>query len=910
MGISFKLFLILIAAFFSCNLLSQAEENCLDCECIEKEAMINIDELNFVKAINLLNAVKVCDPTSLKRIDDKIIDVFKKIEAQKNEALQSKRELERQRKITLAALQQAELDRENAIKKSNVAEANRLAAISQQLLLVDENYLDAFLLAYEGYKKDKNPSTSQSLALSAYSSIRKNNKVDLYRSMKVGIPPPPKEGNVRMLAQPKDQLTTCIIMEEANTILTVYLGKEVKLWNTDGELIKDLIEHYAGISAVAVSGTHNIIALASAGEISIWDGKGNYLNTIPVEGAQVIEKIILDGDGKSLLYVDSGKKIVKASFDGGLKESLIEQSTDISDFLISKDGKNVVTSSLQDSIRFFERVAGRYLFSTGDSTISSYLKFSEIDSVILSVQNSQMMGKASLSIYDKQGEKINEADRLSYFFYADFYPLNNTILLSSSLRGNLFWNYADSNFYHLPIEESRSHIQDVTKLISRAEMVFSFGGYLQLFSYEDYSNTYFDNHDGYIVGVDASDILGIVASIDEAGICNLWKRGRSTVCTIGKGRKIFKAKYSPDGKQILGICADSTARLWDKDGQLIQQFHHSGSINQAEFLPSRMGILTSSYDSTTVIWNENGDVVQRFRNNVDGVAKAIWSPDLQHYVLISNSVSTDLRDTSAYLFSADGDLVAELKHSSMIMSELRAADERYEYNVNAVSGASFSNCDSLFLTYSSDGIVKIWDYKGRQLIEFSALGEQSGGFNGGIDVWFSECGKYIYSSVLNVGQLKWNLKGERIEDYQYQFSLLDNVVYSKDSSLVAVYRNSREGILLLDSESWEIVDTLKLGRNRIANKIIFDKGNRFILAIYSNGSAGVWTVEGDNIANLVSDDFSIESGEFSNDASRVLTVTNSNELLTWMMPETIFELLESGAIVPISAEKKATYQVD
>ncbi|MFM7406837.1 MAG: eIF2A-related protein, partial [Cuspidothrix sp.] len=79
---------------------------------------------------------------------------------------------------------------------------------------------------------------------------------------------------------------------------------------------------------------------------------------------------------------------------------------------------------------------------------------------------------------------------------------------------------------------------------------------------------------------------------------------------------VNSVSFSPDGKTIATASSDNTARLWNLQGQMLQEFKgHQGSVRSVSFSPDGKTIATASSDNTARLWNLQGQMLQEFKGH-------------------------------------------------------------------------------------------------------------------------------------------------------------------------------------------------------------------------------------------------------------------------------------------------------
>jgi WD40 repeat protein len=103
----------------------------------------------------------------------------------------------------------------------------------------------------------------------------------------------------------------------------------------------------------------------------------------------------------------------------------------------------------------------------------------------------------------------------------------------------------------------------------------------------------------------------------------------------GHTSSVNSAVFSPDGRRVLTVAADTTARLWEAEtripivpSKLLASFQHTDVVNNAIFSPDGQRVSTASRDKTARLWEvEGGKLLATFEGHTEAVNSAVFSVD-------------------------------------------------------------------------------------------------------------------------------------------------------------------------------------------------------------------------------------------------------------------------------------------
>ncbi len=206
---------------------------------------------------------------------------------------------------------------------------------------------------------------------------------------------------------------------------------------------------------------------------------------------------------------------------------------------------------------------------------------------------------------------------------------------------------------------------------------------------------------------------------------------------LGHMHSVDCVQFSPNGKTVVTVSKDSTARLWDvTTGRMLSVLKgHRDRVLDARFSPDNICVATASADKTVKVWNlETGALIHNFQGHEGQVYKVRFSTDGRRVVSTSQDKTAKIWDvhtgtlvltlkghTSALCeaqFDLEGRRIVTASHDTArvwdaftggVLAVISGVDLRF-------NSASLSPDGEKILTSSNDGIARLWDAATGQLL--------------------------------------------------------------------------------------------------------------------------------------------------------------------------------------------------
>jgi len=375
---------------------------------------------------------------------------------------------------------------------------------------------------------------------------------------------------------------------------------------------------------------------------------------------------------------------------------------------------------------------------------------------------------------------------------------------------------------------------------------------------ENLNRTYNDFNFYRIVSVHKGNINSIALSPDGKSIltgsqdstARLWDLN-GNLMQVFKGHQdiIFSVAFSHDGKNILTGSGDKTARLWDLAGNIIQEYKgHPGIVFSVTFSPDGKTILTGSMDKTARLWDLKGNVLQVFKGHEDNISSVAFSHD-------GKSILTGSNDKTVRLWDLNGNTLQVFKgHGSVITS------------------VDFSPDGKDILSGSKDSTARLWNIHGKVLHVFR------GHENNVTSVSFSDDGTQILTGSWDKTARLWDLQGKALQIFQGHEAGIEGVAFSVDGKSILTGSDDKTARL------WDldgIVIRELIGHDEAINSVAFSHDGKRILTGSNDKTARLWDLKGNLIQVFKGHEDGIWSVAFSPDDNTILTGSTDKTARLW-----------------------------
>ncbi len=429
-------------------------------------------------------------------------------------------------------------------------------------------------------------------------------------------------------------------------------------------------------------------------------------------------------------------------------------------------------------------------------------------------------------------------------------------------------------------------------------------------------------HTAPVISVAFSPDGKYVLTGSEDYTVKLWTRAGQEIQSFERqGCKV--ATFSPDGKYVL-TGADTTATLWDLQGNKIRSFTGKQTVNHVAFASG--GKLIVLGRKQLEVFYLNGNPVPNFKPPVFGVIAMAVSPAGNVIAVADQTKSVKLVDLTgkirltcptqkheinAVAFSPDGKtVVAGGLLVPITVWNCSTGQEIHSFPINLIKSLAFSPDGKYILSGSLTATLLNLQGKNQQNFYKKDATSQA--------IAFSPDGKAVLTGNSDGSATLWSLSGKELTTYKGHSSPVHTVAFSPDQSFIFTgtaanqariwERSSRlvhafpagtedwptafspDGQYILtagpDPEIAQLWDRSgqKIrsfsGHSRRINAVAFAPDGKSVLTGSNDNTAKRWNLDGRELQSFKTKD-NVLAVHFSADGSQVLTANSDNRLQTW-----------------------------
>ena len=586
--------------------------------------------------------------------------------------------------------------------------------------------------------------------------------------------------------------------------------------------------------------------------------------------------------------VEAGDKLPIRVFSG--------HSDEVRSAAFSPDGKYVVTSSVDATIKLWEAATGQQVRTFNGHTSEVFsVAFSPDGKFILSGSADTTAklwdvatGQEIFTLHGQSGEVWSAA------FSPDgryiLFSANGRIVLCEATTGEEVRTFQKDDWY-LSVAFSPDGRYIVAGSGRDTATLWEIATGIEIYTLRGHSNSVQD------VAFSPDGQYLLTGSVDNTA--KLWdvKTGKELYTIRGHSSSVRSVAFSPDGMYILTGSADRTARLWDvMTGQEVRNWRgHFGRVWSIAISPDGKYILTGSADGTAKLWDFAVGEPHTLRGHGAEIYGTAFSPDGKFLLTSSMDGTAKLWDIGTskeiHTFSGHNGLVTSVAFSPDANFILTGGEDgtakvwetatgqgvhTFSGHTRLVNDAAVSPDGKYVLTGSGDITAKLWE---------AATGTEVRTLVGHNDdvtgVAFSSDGKYILTGSADTTAKLWEFAtGQLVRTFSGHTDTVYGVDFSPDGKFILT-SSADTTARLWDAATGQELRTFS-GHNNTVYDVEFSPDGKYALTASADRTARVWDVEtGTEIRVLSGHTSAIWSAVFSPDGKRILTGSFDHTARLW-----------------------------
>jgi WD40 repeat protein len=329
------------------------------------------------------------------------------------------------------------------------------------------------------------------------------------------------------------------------------------------------------------------------------------------------------------------------------------------------------------------------------------------------------------------------------------------------------------------------------------------------------------------------------------------------------------AEFDPAGDRIVTASTDWTAVLWEADTGERQAVltGHTDQVNSASFSPDGTQVVTASNDGHARLWDASSGSESTVLDPEDDATDGV-------------DVTDDV-DVLGAVFAPDGDQV--LTWSTDGLPRLWDASggliRTLEGHEGAVNDGAFSPDGRLIATGGDDGTARVWDARTGE--ELAKLDQQVDAFAAVLALDFSKDGESVATAGSDSWGYVWSWRDDAFETlFVPGFEPLVAVDFGQDNRTVIMAQEKDAWLFQLQDGSWQ--GTELHGHIDWVNDAVISPDGRLLATVSQDGTARLWlAATGNELATFRGHTGDVVSVRFSPDGRHLVTASSDGTSRVW-----------------------------